>query len=71
MRKNKTQIGRRFLGDMNIKLLEDGETVDRTWSNFQKKHLHSYLKGYSYFTFGRDIDGRPARYKVQQEFYNR
>lgn len=69
MKKDKTQIGRRFLGDMEVRFLEDGKTIDRAWSNFQKKHLRAYLKGHPFFTFGRDIKNLPIRHKVQQEFY--
>jgi len=61
---------RKFLGEMDIAYLEDEKTKDRTENNLRKKHLNSYLKGLNTFTYGKDINGKPMRYKVQQEFNN-
>lgn len=59
-RKENDLITRRFLGKVEGKL-----------TTFEKKHLHSYLKGYTYFTYGWDvIDGVrfPKYHEVQQEY---
>lgn len=40
-------------------------------SSFDKKHLKSYLKGYTRFTFGRNKYRETMTHEVKQEYYVR
>ena len=57
LRPKKGKIKRRFLG-----------LVDRNASPIEKKELKAYLKGHTYFNYGKD-DGFPVSHKVRQEYY--
>lgn len=39
-------------------------------STFDKKHLNSYLKGYTHFTFGRNKYRESLTHIVKQEYYS-
>lgn len=43
------------------------KTEGRRGINFHTKHLKCYLRGDTYFTFGKDEKGNPALYVVQEK----
>lgn len=55
----RSEMSRRFLG------------VFPPVTNFDKKHLKSYLKGYTSFTYGRSKYKEPIVHQVKQEYYIR
>ncbi len=40
--------------------------VDRKEANFEKKHLKAYLKGWDYFTYGRNKNNEPVWHKTKE-----
>ena len=58
MKKEKRSIKRKFLGNI----------LNPT--AFDKKHLKAYLKGYTMFTFGKNLNGTIKSHMVEQELYD-
>ena len=64
----KNKGSRKYIGYVGLKDIPEGyplkELTKREVINFEKKHLESYLKGYSFFFYKKKM------YMVAEEFKN-
>jgi len=62
MQSTRNRIRRKFLGKLN----GFENILDK---RVEQKHLKEYLKGNQFFTYSKDLKGKPMVFKVQQEYY--
>lgn len=70
---------RKFLAEEPISPIKTDNKEENTlaWNKFKaerrfyNKHLKAYLKGFSRFPFGRDVNGNQKFHPVQQEYLDK